>query len=154
MCDWESNVATYLTLDGKVFIAPQFAIAYDKDRREGGSCPDFVALDLENKEIIVVEVTANANINTLLKNIRERETRWYQPILRKLEQTAITASFDKTPRFLGFVRKDVLKKAEEAFPSAHDITFVPLEDVAFSWFYWDKRIEGGLPRGIYSQNHA
>lgn len=30
MSDAESNVATYLTLDGKVFIAPQFAIAYDE----------------------------------------------------------------------------------------------------------------------------
>lgn len=54
MPDAESNAATYLTLDGKVFIAPQFAIAYDKELKNGGSCPDFVALDLPKKEIIIV----------------------------------------------------------------------------------------------------
>jgi len=55
--DHEGDIATFLTLDGKVFIASQFNVAFDKELNEGGSCPDFVTLDFGESEIVVVEIT-------------------------------------------------------------------------------------------------
>ena len=53
----ESLVGLYLTRDGKVFISPQYDIAYHHDARDGGTCPDIVALDMERKGVVVVEIT-------------------------------------------------------------------------------------------------
>ena len=45
MPDLEQDIAAFLTLDGHVFLAPQYDVAYNHELDEGGSCPDFVALD-------------------------------------------------------------------------------------------------------------
>jgi len=48
-------------------------------------------------------------------------------------------------RLLCFVRKSNLTKARASFVDVTDVTFAAIEDVAFSWDYWEDR-EGGLPR--------
>lgn len=144
MSDSESNVATYLTLDGKVFIAPQFTIAYDKKLQEGGACPDFVALDLPKKEIVIVEVSEAANIKNLMDRVRERESRWYKPARRVLEHNHVIDETWSKPRFLGVIRNDALQTARQAFSDDPDVAFIAVEQVAFSWKYWDQRMEKGL----------
>ncbi len=54
----ESLVELYLTRGGKVFVSPQYDVAYDKNEREGGACPDILALDMKEKEVVVVEVSS------------------------------------------------------------------------------------------------
>ena len=39
MPDHEHDIATYLTLDGHVFLAPQYNVAYDRDLNDGGATP-------------------------------------------------------------------------------------------------------------------
>jgi hypothetical protein len=58
----EADIATYLTIDGQVFIAPQYNIAFEASYQEGGACPDFVALDWRRKHVVIVEVTSAANL--------------------------------------------------------------------------------------------
>ena len=50
----EALVAQYLATGGDVFLSPQFTIAFDKEQPIGGSCPDFVALDFNKREIVVL----------------------------------------------------------------------------------------------------
>ena len=35
----ETAIAEFLTIDGDVFIASQFPVAFDDQKRDGGSCP-------------------------------------------------------------------------------------------------------------------
>ncbi len=146
MSDREHDIATYLTLDGHVFLAPQYAVAYDRDLKEGGACPDFVALDLKLREVIIVEVTTAANIKPLIGRIEQRETRWYSPIRRKMKEVGVVDDAWKPTRFLGFVRSDNLGFLRTRFGSDPDVSFWAIEDATFPWIYWDERMTNGLPR--------
>ena len=101
MSDHEHDIATYLTLDGHVFLAPQYNIAYDRELNEGGTCPDFVALDLKLREVVIVEVTTAANMQPLIGRIEQRETRWYSPIRRKMKEVGVVEDGWKPTRVLG-----------------------------------------------------
>ena len=145
MADYEHDIATYLTLDGHVFLAPQYIIAYDCELNEGGSCPDFVALDFKCCEVIIVEVTSATNAQPLIGRIEQRETRWYSPIQRKMKEVGVLDDSWKQIRFLGFVRRHHLLPLRKRFESASDVVFWAIEDATFPWSYWDERMTKGLP---------
>lgn len=146
MLNREHDIARYLTLDGHVFLAPQYNIAYDHELNEGASCPDFVALDLKLREVIIVEVTAAANLQPLIGRIRQRETRWYAPIRRKMNEIGIVDDSWKPTRFLGFICKANLSLANKTFEVETDVAFWAIEDATFLWTYWDERMANGIPR--------
>jgi hypothetical protein len=137
----ESSIAIYLTVGGSFFIAPQYDLKYEMN--EGGTCPDFVALDFSRNEIVVVEVTAAANIFPISDRVKARQARWFHPALRRLELQGIR---NWPIRFLGFVRKlDALQKLQEQFADEPDVTFYGIEDASVPWLYWKDRISNGLP---------
>ncbi len=140
----ESLVELYLTRGGKVFVSPQYDVSYDREARDGGSCPDIVALDMEHREVVVVEISAAANLSSLFNKVAERDTRWFTPIQRKLEKDRVIDSAWKI-RFLGFVREALVDGANKKFADAADVYFFALEKAAFSFAYWTER-EKGLPR--------
>lgn len=145
MPDHEHDIATYLTLDGHVFLAPQYNVAYDRELNDGGTCPDFVALDLKLREVVIVEVTAAANMQPLIGRIEQRELRWYNPVRRKMKEIGVVDDGWKT-RFLGFIRSQNLPLARARFEPPSDVSFWAIEDATFLWSYWDKRMAEGLPR--------
>jgi hypothetical protein len=146
MSDHEHDIATYLSLDGHVFLAPQYNVAYDNELNEGGACPDFVALDLKLREVVIVEVTAAANVQPLIGRIEQRQTRWYNPIRRKLKEVGVVDDGWKPTRFLGFVRKNNVPLIKGKFELASDVSFWAIEDAICPWSYWDERMAKGLPR--------
>ena len=146
MADHESDIATFLTLDGHVFIALQYEIAYDKELNEGGACPDFVALDLKHREVIVVEVTMAANMDPLTARIMERQSRWYLPIRQKMREVGVVDETWKPTRFLGFVRAANFDLMKRRFHDQSDVAFYAIEKATFLWEYWDRRMKEGLPR--------
>ena len=146
MSEHEHDIAMYLTLDGYVFLAPQYNIIYDRGLNDGGSCPDFVAIDLKLREVIIVEVTTAANMQPLIGRIRERHTRWYSPISRKIKEVGVVDDSWKPVRFLGFIRKHNLPLARRTFEAEADVAFWAIEDATFLWSYWDERMNKGLPR--------
>jgi hypothetical protein len=141
----EEDIATYLTIDGRVFLAPQYIIAFDRDLQNGGTCPDFVALDFRFQEVVVVEVTTSVNWRSLAQNVRDREARWFNPISRRLKEFSLPGAEWKI-RFLGFLREANVEPAKSQFKDENDVTFFAIEDATFLWKYWDKRIKDGLPR--------
>jgi hypothetical protein len=134
----EQVVGTFLTQGGKVSISPGYNVG------NGWSCPDFVALDFDKHEVVVVEVTTASNIATLLERVKNRDSQWFSPLRSQLvEMDAALKNWEM--RFLGFVRQECLKRARDTFADVPGVTFAAVEDTTFSWKYWERR-EGGLPR--------
>jgi len=146
--DLEGAVARYLTCGGRVFISSQMDLAWDAVARTGGSCPDFVALDFTQKEVVVVEVTESASVRALSERIKQRETRWYRPLQTLFSAPgAYWGALDAwSYRFIGFVRDENLKGLYATFKNDADVCFVGLEAVLLAYRYWTKRNENGLPR--------
>ena len=141
---FEPLIERYLTICGSVFIAPQYALAFNKDHEDGGSCPDFVALDFSRRQIVVVEVNGGSSVKDFAARVEARETRWFRPLLRHFEEKKFAVS-NWEIRFLGFVRKANVAKLQKMFLNDDGITFFAIEDATFSHIYWDERIKGGLP---------
>ncbi|GEO18723.1 hypothetical protein [Microvirga aerophila] len=143
---FENLVEQFLTVDGRVFVSPQHDIAWDSDLNEGGSSPDFVALDFRPtpQEVVIVEVTTGAALEGIFKRIANRETRWYSPLKKKLVKDRVIDD-SWAFRFLGFVRRPNIEEAQQKFAAHSDVRFYSLEDAAFSYAYWDSR-KNGLPR--------
>lgn len=139
----ELAVAQFLTRNGLAFVCPQFDFPADKG--EGGSSPDFVAIDFANRDIVVVEVTTSANLKGLLARISDREKRWYEPLRQQepLWSSLRSLGFGE-PRFIGFIRESLVGGAYEALCDESgrlpdDTTFYPLEHTYSPWLYWNER---------------
>lgn len=151
---FEPLIERFLTLDGNVFVSPQYAIKDNKETDDGGSCPDFLALDFKHSELVVVEVNGGSDIKGLAERVDNRETRWFAPIRRRFIDTGRVGPNWKI-RFLGFVRErhpNNVSKLEAKFKDASDVAFYPIEQAILAYEYWDKRIAMGLPRSKSEQH--
>lgn len=138
----EAAVAEFLTRNGLAFICPQFDFPYKAE--QGGSAPDFVAIDLVNRDVAVVEVTTSADINGLLARVEDRNRRWYGPLREQAKSwKGFCQNQQVEPRFIGFIRQCHIKSAYAKCGDT-DVTFVPLELVYTPWHYWKIR---GHPDG-------
>ena len=136
----EALVGSYLTRGGKVFLSPQFTVAWDKELADGGSCPDFVALDFEKRHVVIVEVTTASDIGSILDRITKRQKHWYDPVQRRLTSAgAITPEWK--PRTLCLLRRDRIDDARRRL-SESDVTFHPLEDALLEYAYSSDRAKG------------
>ncbi|WP_133250222.1 hypothetical protein [Novacetimonas pomaceti] len=139
-----SDLITYLTMDGQTYIASQVEIAFENN--QGGSCPDYVALDFRNRHVVVVEETEAWNIQPLCNRIRERDKRWFTPLAAFMLKKGIVNP-DWGMRMLGIVRPDRIEAFNKAFAQDGDVSFVSIEECIFPWKYWDTRMSEGLPGG-------
>ena len=155
---YETMVEQFITRNGLAMVCPQTDFLYSTEGKSGGSCPDFVVLDLQTSTLVVVEVSANSNINELVEKVRDRRQRWYKPLaewwngfaIGKLNRLAEMGDL----RVLCFVRQDRLLVADKRLGGADhpDVTWFPLEQTAFSHRYWDDRGRG-LPDVRFPDRH-
>ena len=135
----KSPVELSLIRGGKDFASHQHDIAYDKEARDDdGSCPANVTLDMERKEVVIVEMTSAADLRCLFAKVTGREKHWYTPIRHSLESDHTIDSSWKI-RFLGVVREILVDSANAKFAGAKDVHFFALEKAAFSFAYWTER---------------
>ena len=135
----KSPVELSLIRGGKDFASHQHDIAYDKEARDDdGSCPANVTLDMERKEVVIVEMTDAADLRGLFGKVTERQKHWFTPIRHSLESDHIIDSSWKI-RFLGVVRETLVDSANAEFAGATDVHFFALEKAAFSFAYWAER---------------
>ena len=66
---YEEAVLYYISSSSKRFINLQFDIAYNSEKDIGGSLPDFVVLDFEDKTVYIIEVTRAYDIKNLLSKV-------------------------------------------------------------------------------------
>jgi hypothetical protein len=146
---FEPLIERFLTVGGRVFVTPQYEIKYNKEHDEGGSCPDFLALDFDRSELLVVEITGGSSVKEFGERIVNREKRWFSPIRRQFVETGLVGK-GWTIRFLGFVRgnnPDNVSKLEAQFDGASDVSFYPIESALLAHEYWETRANTGLPKG-------
>jgi hypothetical protein len=128
-----SLLELYQTRGGKVFASHQS----DKEPRDG-SWSETVMLDMERKEVVIVEITSAADLRGLFGEIAERQKHWFTPIRRSLESDRTIDSSWKI-RFLGVVREALVDGANAKFAGATDVHFSALERAAFSFGVWTER---------------
>lgn len=135
-------VTHYLTANGRAFLCPQFSCDYSQAASQGGSCPDYLVLDLFTPELVVVEVSTAYNLNNLVQRVLDRKTRWYPPIMEHLKGSPLSNLVGNI-RFLGLVRSERLQWIRGRVAGS-DVHFESLEATALSFSWWDKR-QKGLP---------
>ena len=130
MDQFEQAVLNYLCGPPERFGNAQFTIPYAD--LKGGSCPDFVVLDFQDKTVYVVEVTSAADSKAILGRIVEREARWFSPLrdhLVKLNTMFQNWDYHVTI----FVRPEESGNAQEKLHDLRDVSVISLNDVVFSW---------------------
>jgi hypothetical protein len=135
---FEQAVLAYLTGPPHRFVRPQFSLEYRGG--VGGSVPDFVVLDFSDEIVYIIEVTAAYSIGRLIDRVRERQTRWYRPLLDQLvSSNQYFASW--RPRTTIFVRADRKQDAMKALDGEGDVTVIVLDDIMRSWQWnWEKQL--------------
>ena len=126
----EELVMLHLTRSGKVFVCPQYSIS------AGWSCPDFVALDFNNKTVSVVEVSAAAGADGLLKKVLDRENQWIAKLREQLRQAHLVDHSWTTFQVVLYIRRSAAKEFQKRFSGARDMISHPLEEMGFPWD-WD-----------------
>ena len=123
---FEELVMYRLTKDGDVFVSPQY------DLGNGWSCPDFVALNFQERTASVVEVTAAYRPGNLAKKVAGREKQRFAKLRAQFEQNSIVdASW--TYRVEVFVRREAASHFKQEFGTQTDVGIHVLEDIGFPW---------------------
>jgi len=132
--DFESLVMNYLATQG-LFLSPQFSVCNGSGV---WSCPDFIALDFQSREIQVVEVTTAYNIADLIKKIQNREEQWFKRLKPQLVAKGIPVeNWQNVVR--AFVSRDRYNDIQSRFESTPDVRVEVIEDIAFPWKWpWDQ----------------
>jgi hypothetical protein len=124
---FEELAMWHLTHNGDVFVCPQFSI-------DGGwSCPDFIALDLTNKVVSVVEVTAAHCPRGLFNKVVKRHEQWLSRLKEQLPKKGLIDDSWKDFRVVLYIRQDARKRFEEEFGKEEGVEIRTLEDIAFPW---------------------
>jgi hypothetical protein len=127
---YEQAVMWYVLSSGRRFICPQFSIPSGT----GGdwSCPDFVALDFQDKTVYVVEVTMAAAADDLVKKVLGRESQWFSRL--KVYLSTQDPSFGSWRyRAAVFVRSEIVEAFDRKIGSPADVAVFPFERALFSW---------------------
>lgn len=149
---YEAAVGHFLTRNGLAFICSQYDLRVGREQSTGNWSADFVVLDHQNKDAVLVEVSAAETPSSLIQKALDRER-----LLEKLKDQLVEAGIPMTqeglgwasPRFIGFIKGSNVKWAYElcdrsAGHASTQVCFVALEDVMLSYAYWEKR-SLGLP---------
>ncbi|HTX15693.1 MAG TPA: hypothetical protein VMD77_10390 [Candidatus Baltobacteraceae bacterium] len=128
---FESLVLRYLTLDPKVFVRWQHSIKGP----DGGewSCPDFVAIDVPNKRLIVVEVSSAWDITGLIDKVNRCDDQWFTPLEEQVKDILPAGSWKREVQI--FVRHDSLQRFGSHLLKHPSVAIETkcLEDVSFPW---------------------
>ena len=122
---YEEAVLYYISSSSKRFINPQFDIAYNSEKDIGGSLPDFVVLDFEDKTVYIIEVTRAYDIKNLLSKVSEREKRWILPIKETIDSNFSEWDYHITL----FLREDRVKDAKDKLEKDVDVSVISLKKI-------------------------
>ena len=124
---FEELVLGHLTHNGTVFVCPQFSV-------DGGwSVPDFVALDFEERAVMVVEVSASASLRGLFDKVKKRDSQWLAKLEAQLRRRRIIDDSWSKFRVVLYVRESAAEKFRQEFKTAKDVEIRTLEEIAFPW---------------------
>ena len=128
---YDEMVMSYLVRHGNVFVSPQF----DMKTADGKpwSCPDFVALDLANKLVSVVEVSTASNISGLAERVNDRQNQWIDKLKDQLIRERLVDETWKDYQVQVFVRQDQKDWFEKRIKDRNHVNVHTVEEVCFGW---------------------
>jgi hypothetical protein len=131
---WPDIVQEYLTTHRSFLVSREYNIADD-----WAMYPDLLALDFRARRVWFVEVTSGSSTAKIQTKARQFETEIIPRLKKRLVEFGIipTADSDWSFGLWAFVRRDCVKGLQERVGALCEVT--ALEDIAFSWSYWDKR---------------
>jgi hypothetical protein len=127
----EEAVLDYICADQSRFVHTQFNFTWDKNKGEGGSCPDFVVIDYQDRVIYVVEVTIASNVNKLIQKMMDREKLWIEPLKKHLNEINNNGFSDWEYHVTAFVREINIPKFKKEIKDASDISVIGIESISF-----------------------
>lgn len=137
----EHAVLAYISGPRNRFINPQFQIPHADGL--GGTCPDFVVLDLKDQTVYVVEVTVSSKMNKLMTRVDARNFGWYEPLRNIIREFGEPFSNWTRYRTALFVRADCWNDVRSRIGAASDVAVIALDEVLRSWKWkWGK---GNVP---------
>lgn len=126
----EPIVMHYLTASQGLFVSPQFVIR-GPDGKEW-SCPDFVALDFQKRQVQIVEVTTASDVSGLIEKVRKRDVQWVQYLRPDLiRRGAIDDSWKFAVRV--FVRADNVDVFARKLGDASDVSIQAIDEIMCAW---------------------
>ena len=130
--DFENFVMFYLCKIEGLFISVQYSIL--DDNGNDWSCPDFIALDIKNKQVQIVEVTTAANMKNIIIKVEKKDEYWINKLkIQLLNNKIIDESWNDFIIRL-FVREQNVKMLEKRFESlANQIKIASIESIAYHW---------------------
>jgi hypothetical protein len=145
---YEEAVMWYVTTGGQRFVCPQFHI--HGNGPDWAMEPDFVAVDFLEKTLYVIEVTASANVSSIVNKIVDNGHKAAKLLRENLGKNNMDFS-DWTIKFRVFIRlvecDHFNKLIEERNVNDLDIKPLDIERTLAYWKWWDK-----LPGPINSLN--
>ena len=122
---YEEAVLNYITSSNDRFVNPQFNIEWNSQENTGGSLPDFVVLDFQEKTIFIVEVSKAYDITKLLSKVKDRKKRWITPIQTIMNSFGLSWDYHITL----FLREDRVQYAIKQLKEEKDVSIISLKTV-------------------------
>ena len=135
---YEGIVLGYLSQRNK-FVCPQYSIKA-KGGKQDWRCPDFVVLDLEEKRVILAEVTTSWSLRDFVEKAVELNDAGKDKVRKQLTETkGLPYIRDWQISILLFVREDRRDYLEAQLKGRIPFEIVTLED-AFRRWKWESRV--------------
>ena len=141
---FEEAVLEYVSANPDCLLKSHFKIPYDKEKKIGGSLPDFVVVNFKEKCVYIIEVTTAWNIRSVMKKVDARKTRWFEPIKQSEVSWAKMVS-NWNFRVCLFLREDAVGRAKTILAEGDDktdnVSIKSLDSVLLPWkdWNWDKK---------------
>lgn len=135
---YEELAMLHLTRTKNVFLIPQ----YDIDN--GWSCPDFLAIDLLKKRVMIVEVSSAASPDALINRIKNKDKQWMIKLKEELSRFCNTIDFSSWDYIIRVYIREICEHKFKNF-KANDFEIRTFEKIGFSWnpSYYDENLNEG-----------
>ena len=128
MADFENIVMAYLAAQG-LFLSPQYPIS---SNGKEWSCPDFLGLNIPEREIYIIEVSIAYDCSRLVQKINDRDNQWISKLKDQLAKRNIG---DDSWRYVVrvFIRRDRKDYFYQNVKDMKDVKIEILEDIPYPW---------------------
>ena len=130
---YEEAVMWYVCAGNQRFVCPQYWV---RKEEKDWSCPDFVALDILESRVFIVEVTTGTDLKPLANKIINKNEQWIDFTINKLPEP-----FRKwDSHVVAFVRsEDFVQVLRRLVNNQIEFSAFSLENIIHNWKWeWDK----------------
>ena len=131
---YEEAVMWYVCAGNQRFVCPQYWV---RNENKDWSCPDFVALDLKDKCVFIVEVTTGTDLSGIADKIKKKDVQWIDHTKNQLPEPFRNWDFHVAI----FVRDKFVELLDNKIGDNKNYKAFGLEKIFHNWNWeWDKSL--------------